>query len=68
MAWGVKQFTIKKMTKDKTMEEIVEVKCNYLSILAMYHLQITPLTERACKDTLWSYLGDWSPREQISRI
>jgi hypothetical protein len=34
------------------MEEIVEVKRNYLSILVMHYLQITLLTEGACKDTL----------------
>jgi hypothetical protein len=34
------------------MEETVEVKYNYLSILAMHYLQTTPLTERACKDIL----------------
>jgi len=39
-------------TKDKTMEETVEVKRNYLSMLAMHYLQITPSTERAYKDIL----------------
>jgi len=39
-------------TKDKTTEEIVEVKRNYLSMLAMHYLQTTPLIERACKDIL----------------
>ena len=38
--------------KDKTTEETVEVKCNYLSIPAMYYLWTTLLTERAYKDTL----------------
>jgi hypothetical protein len=33
-------------------EETVEVKHNYLSILAMHHLQTTLSTERAYKDTL----------------
>jgi hypothetical protein len=32
--------------KDETTEEIVEVKCNYLSILAMHYLQTTLSTER----------------------
>jgi hypothetical protein len=40
------------MTKDKTTEEIVEVKHNHLFILAMHYLQTTLLTERACKDIL----------------
>jgi len=39
-------------TKDKTMEETVEVKRNYLSILAMHYLRTTLLIERAYKDTL----------------
>ena len=39
-------------TKDETMEEIVEVKCNYLSMLAIYYLQITLLIEGAYKDIL----------------
>jgi len=34
------------------MEETVEVKCNYLSMLATYYLRITLLTERAYKDIL----------------
>ena len=39
-------------TKDETMEETVEAKCNYLSIPAIYYLRIIPLIERARKDTL----------------
>jgi len=38
-------------TKDEIMET-VEVKRNYLSVLATYYLQITPLIERAYKDIL----------------
>jgi len=38
--------------KDETTEEIVEVKRNHLSILAMHYLRTTPSTERACKDIL----------------
>ena len=38
--------------KDKMMEETVEVKRNYLSVLAMHYLWTTPSIERACKDTL----------------
>jgi hypothetical protein len=34
------------------MVETVEVKRNYLSVLATYYLQITPLIERARKDIL----------------
>jgi hypothetical protein len=34
------------------MEETVEVKRNYLSMPAMYYLQITLLIERAYKDIL----------------
>jgi len=37
--------------KDETTET-VEVKRNYLSVLVIHHLQTTPLTERAYKDTL----------------
>ena len=40
------------MTKDKTIEETVKVKYNYLSILAIYYLQTIPLIERAYKDIL----------------
>ena len=39
-------------TKDETIVETVEVKRNYLSMLATYYLQITPLIERAYKDIL----------------
>jgi len=39
-------------TKDETMEEMVEVKRNYLSVPVMHYLRTTPLTERACKDIL----------------
>ena len=52
MVWGVEQSTIEEIrkewivegeikeyaTKDKTIEEIVEVKHNHLSILVMYYL------------------------------
>jgi len=38
--------------KDETTEETVEVKRNYLSMLAMHYSQTTPLTERAYKDIL----------------
>jgi hypothetical protein len=34
------------------MEERVEIKYNYLSILAIHYLQIIPSTERAYKDIL----------------
>jgi hypothetical protein len=44
----IKEYT----TKDKTMEKIVEIKRNHLSVLAMHHSQTTPSTERAHKDTL----------------
>jgi len=40
------------MIKDKTIEETVEVKRNYLSVLAMHYLRITLLIERAYKDIL----------------
>jgi len=39
-------------TKDETMEETVEVKRNYLSMLAMHYSRTTPLTERARKNIL----------------
>jgi len=39
-------------TKDKTTEETVEVKRNYLSIPAMHYSRTTLLTERAYKDIL----------------
>jgi hypothetical protein len=48
----VKRETKEYATKDKTIKEIVEVKCNHLSILVMHYLQTTLLTERAYKDTL----------------
>jgi len=44
----IKEYAI----KDKTMEETVEVKCNYLSMPAMYYLWTTLLIERAYKDIL----------------
>jgi hypothetical protein len=44
----IKEYVI----KDETMVETVEVKRNYLSVLAIYYLRTTPLIERACKDTL----------------
>jgi hypothetical protein len=34
------------------MEKTVEVKYNYLSVLAIYYLQTTLSTERAYKDIL----------------
>ena len=39
-------------TKDEMTVETVEVKRNYLSMPAIYYLQITPLIERAYKDIL----------------
>ena len=39
-------------TKDETTEETVEVKRNYLSVLAIYYLRTTLLIERARKNTL----------------
>ena len=44
----IKEYAI----KDKTIEETVEVKRNYLSMPAMHYLQTTLLTERAYKNTL----------------
>jgi len=44
----IKEYAI----KDETMEETVEVKRNYLSVLVMHYLWIIPSTERAYKDTL----------------
>jgi len=44
----IKEYAI----KNKIMEEIVEAKRNYLSVLVMHYLRITPLTERAYKDIL----------------
>jgi len=66
MAWGAEQSTIEEIRKewtvegeikeyaikDKTTEEMVEVKCNHLSVLAMHHSRTTLLIERACKDIL----------------
>jgi hypothetical protein len=40
------------MTKDKTTEETIEVKRDYLSILVIYYLQTTLSTERAYKNIL----------------
>jgi len=39
-------------TKDETIEETVEVKRNYLSMLAIHYSRTTLLTERAYKDIL----------------
>jgi len=39
-------------TKNKTTEETVEVKRNYLSVPAMHYSRTTPSTERAYKDIL----------------
>jgi len=44
----IKEYAI----KDKTTEETVEVKRNYLSMPAMHHSRTIPSTERARKDTL----------------
>jgi len=44
----IKEYVI----KDKTTEETVEVKRNYLSMLAIYCLRTIPLIERAYKDIL----------------
>jgi len=44
----IKKYAI----KDKTIEETVEVKRNYLSVLAMHYSRTTPSTERARKDIL----------------
>jgi len=44
----IKEYAI----KDKTTKETVEVKRNYLSILAMHYSRTTPLTEKAYKDIL----------------
>jgi len=38
--------------KDKTIEETVEVKRNYLSMLVMYYSRTTLLIEKARKDIL----------------
>jgi hypothetical protein len=50
--WTVEREIKKYATKDKTIEEMVEVKHNHLSILAMHYLQTTLSTERAYKDIL----------------
>jgi hypothetical protein len=39
-------------TKDETTEETVEVKRNYLSVLATHYSRTIPLIERARKDIL----------------
>jgi len=66
MAQGAEQSTIEEIRKeqtieretkeyaikDETTEETVEVKRNYLSMPAMYHLRTIPLTERAYKNIL----------------
>jgi len=66
MVRGVEQSTIEEIrkertvegeikeyaTKDETTEETVEVKRNYLSVLATHYSRTTPSIERACKDTL----------------
>ena len=44
----IKEYAI----KDETIEETVEVKRNYLSILAIYYSRIILLIERAYKDIL----------------
>ena len=44
----IKEYAI----KDEIIVETVEVKRNYLSIAATHYLRITPLIERAYKDTL----------------
>jgi hypothetical protein len=43
----IKEYAIK-----DEITETVEVKRNYLSILATHYLQTTPSIERACKDIL----------------
>ena len=48
----VKGETKEYAIKDKTTEETVKGKRNYLSILVIYHLQITLLIKRARKDIL----------------
>ena len=65
MARGAEQSTIEEIRKEQTVEgetkeyvtkdeitETVEVKRNYLSMLATYYSRTTPLIERACKDIL----------------
>ena len=44
----IKKYAI----KDEIMEETVEVKRNYLSVLAMHYLRTTLLIKRAYKDIL----------------
>ena len=44
----IKEYAI----KDKIIVETVEIKRNYLSILATYYLRTTLLIERAYKDIL----------------
>ena len=44
----IKEYAI----KDETMEETVEVKRNYLSMLVIYYSRIILLIERAYKDIL----------------
>jgi hypothetical protein len=44
----IKEYVI----KDEITEETVEVKRNYLSVLAIYSSRIIPLIERACKNIL----------------
>ena len=44
----IKEYAI----KDETTEETVEVKRNYLSMLAIHRLRTIPLIERAYKDIL----------------
>ena len=44
----IKEYAI----KDEIIVETVEVKRNHLSVLVTHYLRITPLIERACKDTL----------------
>jgi hypothetical protein len=44
----IKEYAI----KDKITKEMVEVKRNYLSMLATHYLQITLLIERAYKNIL----------------
>ena len=44
----IKEYAI----KDETIEETVEVKRNYLSMLAIYYLRIILLIEKAYKNIL----------------
>ena len=50
--WTVEGKIKEYATKDETIEEIVEVKRNHLSVLAMHYLRTIPSIERARKDTL----------------